>query len=120
MLCALLILINYNSLLMHVALFTEVKYNSNNACIYSPWLKSAIYWLINHCMDCPRTELTSYGRQFYFHDVICHIQPCNIDHRRHSVVYTTNGRSTFVKIRISVQTRVTRNSYALFEMAESV
>ena len=36
--------------------------------------------------------MTSFVRQFDFHDVIYHIQPCNVENRRHNV-FTTIGRS---------------------------
>ena len=48
---------------------------------YSQWLNLVIYWLINHCTDWAQTDLMSFGCQFDFHDVICHVQPCNVDKR---------------------------------------
>ena len=41
-------------------------YNSNTPRLYSQWLNSVIYWLINHCTDRARTGVTSSGRQFEF------------------------------------------------------
>ena len=37
-----------------------------------------------------RTCVTSFGRQFDFYDVICHLQPCSIDIRWRNVDLTTN------------------------------
>ena len=48
------------------------KYHSNTPRLYSQWLNSVIYWLINHCTDWARTNVTSFCRQFDFHDVIYH------------------------------------------------
>ena len=90
-----------------------------------------IHRLINHCTDWAWTGVTSFGRQFDFHDVIYHIQPCNIDNRWHNIVFTTNGRyKTYIKttcfsqhksyLCVSVQTRVTGNSITLLKMAESL
>ena len=61
-------------------------FNSNTPRLYSQWLNSVIYWLINHCTDWARTGVTSFGRQFDFHDVIYH-------NRRRNVYFTTSGRS---------------------------
>ena len=56
-------------------------------------------------------HMMSFCRQFGFHDVIYHIQPSNVDYRRRNVVFTSNGLfKTYVKIPISVQTRVAGNS----------
>ena len=55
---------------------------SNTPRLYSQWLNSVIYWLINHCTDWARTNVTSSSRQFDFHDVIYH-------KRRRNVVFTT-------------------------------
>ena len=63
--------------------------NSNTPRLYSQWLNSVIYWLINHCTDWARTSVTSFGCQFEFHDVIYHIPHCNADNRRCNVVFTT-------------------------------
>ena len=60
--------------------------NSNTPRLYSQWLNLVIYWLINHCTDWARTGVTSFGRQFDFHDVIYH-------NRRRNVNFTTIGRS---------------------------
>ena len=43
---------------------------SNTPHLYSQWLNSVIYWLINHCTDSAQTGVTSFGRQFDFHDII--------------------------------------------------
>ena len=59
---------------------------SNTPRLYSQWLNSVIYWLINHCMDWARTGVKSFGRQFDFHDVIYH-------NRRLNVNFTTIGCS---------------------------
>ena len=48
--------------------------HSNTPRLYSQWLNSVIYWLIYHCTDWARTGVTSFGRQFDFHDVICQIR----------------------------------------------
>ena len=40
-----------------------------------------------------REWVTSFGHQFDFHDVIGHVQPCNVDNRRGNVVCTNNGHS---------------------------
>ena len=61
--------------------------------LYSQWLNSVNYWLINHCMDLAWTGVTSFGLQFDFHDFIYRIRHCNIDNRRLNVVFTTIGRS---------------------------
>ena len=39
---------------------------SNTPWLYSQWLNSVIYWLINNCMDWAQTGVTSFGRQFNF------------------------------------------------------
>ena len=57
---------------------TVSKRHSNTPRLYCQWLNSEIYWLINHCMDWAWTGVTSFGRQFYFHDVIYHIRHCNV------------------------------------------
>ena len=59
---------------------------SNTPRLYSQWLNSVIYWLINHCTDWARTNVTSFSRQFDFHDVIYH-------NRRRNVVFTTTWHS---------------------------
>ena len=69
-----------------------VNFDSNTPRLYSQWLNSVIYWLINHCTDWARTGVTSFGRQFDFHDVIYHKRHCNVDNRRCSVVFTTTRR----------------------------
>ena len=38
--------------------------NSNTPRLYSQWLNSVIYWLINHCTHWARTGVTSFGRHF--------------------------------------------------------
>ena len=63
--------------------------HSNTPRLYSQWLNSVICWLINHCTAWARTSMTSFGRQFKFHDVIYHKPHCNVDNRRHNVVFTT-------------------------------
>ena len=37
--------------------------------------------------------MSLFGRQFDFHDVIYHVQPCNVDNRQHNIVFTTGGHS---------------------------
>ena len=66
------------------------------------------------------TDMTSFGRQFDFHDAIYHIQHCNVDNRQCNVVFTTIGRSKRSKILVSVLTRVAGNSDSLFKMVESL
>ena len=61
-----------------------LKFDSNTPRLYSQWLNSVIYWLINHCTDWARTCVTLFGRQFDFHDVIYH-------NRRRNVNFTTIG-----------------------------
>ena len=51
--------------------------------------------------------MTSCSRQFDFHGVIYHDKPCNVDNRRPNV---RSNRTLYVKIGVSVQTRVTGNS----------
>ena len=44
--------------------------------------------------------MSSFGRQFDYHDAIYQVQPCYVDNRRRNVDFTTNGLSktyTFVK-----------------------
>ena len=65
------------------------KANSNTPRLYSQWLNSVINWLINYCKDWARTGVTSFGRQFDFHDIIYHKRNCNVDNRRRNVVFTT-------------------------------
>ena len=48
----------------------EKKWNSNTPRLYSQRLNLVIYWLINHFTDWARIGVTSFGRQFEFHDVI--------------------------------------------------
>ena len=73
----------------------EITTNSNTSRLYSQWLNSVIYWLINHCTDWFRTGVTSFGRQFEFHDVIYHKRHCNVENRRHNVVFTSTWRSKY-------------------------
>ena len=61
--------------------------DSNTDRLYSQWFNSVIYWLINHCMDWERIGVTSIGLQVDLHDVVYHIQPCNVDKRRYNVVF---------------------------------
>ena len=56
----------------------DVKRNSNTPPLYSQWLNSVIYWLINHCTDWSRTDVTSFSCQFDFYDVIYHNRRCNV------------------------------------------
>ena len=63
-------------------LFFKDGLYSNTPRLYSQWLNSVIYWLINHCTDWARTNVTSFSCQFDFHEVIYH-------NRRHNVVFTT-------------------------------
>ena len=58
--------------------------------------------------------VTSYGRQLDFHDAIYQIQPCNIDNRH----VTSFLQLTYLKICISVRTRVMGNSNCLFKGEE--
>ena len=67
----------------------EKKWNSNTPRLYSQWLNSVIYWLINHCTDWALIGVTSFGRQFKFHDVIYHIRHCDVDNRQCNVVFIT-------------------------------
>ena len=53
---------------------------------------SGFYYLINYCTDWARTGVMLFCRLFDFHDVIYHIQYCNVDNRRSCVVLTINGR----------------------------
>ena len=65
--------------------------------------------------------MTSFGRQFDFYDVIYHIRPCKVDNRQRNVgFYYYRAFKTYVKIHVSVQTRVKGNSNSLFKMAESL
>ena len=66
--------------------FYLFKSYSNTPRLYSHRLNSVIYWLINNCMDWARTDVTSFGRQLDFHDVIYPIQHCNDDNRRRNIV----------------------------------
>ena len=45
---------------------TNAKPYSNTPRLYSQWLNSVIYWLINHCMDRAQAGVTSFGPQFEF------------------------------------------------------
>ena len=38
-------------------------------------------------------SFTSFGRLFYFHEIIYDIQPCSIDNRWCNIVFITNGSS---------------------------
>ena len=49
--------------------------------LYSQWLNPVIYSLIKHYKDWTQIGVTSIGRMFDFHDVIYHIQLCNVDNR---------------------------------------
>ena len=49
-----------------------LKIHFNTPCLNGQWLNSVIYWLIDHCTDWARKRVTSFGRQFDFHDVIYH------------------------------------------------
>ena len=42
--------------------------------------------------------MTSFGRQFDFHDVIYHIRHCNVDNRWRNAVFTSIGRSKLLTI----------------------
>ena len=66
---------------------------SNTPRLYSQWLNSVIYWLINYCTDWARTGITLFGRQFDLHDVIYRKRHCNVDNRQRNVVFTTTLRS---------------------------
>ena len=92
---------------------TDQINNSSTPRLYSQWLNSVIYWLINHCSDWVQTNVTSFSRQYDFHDVIYH-------NRRRNVVHNYLTFIMYVKIRVSVQTRVAGNSDSLFKMAESL
>ena len=67
---------------------------SNTPRLYSQWFNSVIYWLINHGTHWARTGVTSFSRQFDFHDVIYHIRHCNVDNRRqaHRDCFNLNNR----------------------------
>ena len=67
--------------------------DSNTGRLYSQWINSVIYWLINHCSELARSSVTSFDRQFEFHDVIYHIEPYNVGNRRRNVDFTANGQS---------------------------
>ena len=64
----------------------RVIYDSNTPRLFSQWLISLIYWLINHCTDWAQTNVTSFSRQFNFHDVIYH-------NKRRNIIFTTTWRS---------------------------
>ena len=64
--------------------------------------------------------MTSFGRQFDFHDVIYHIQHCNVDNRRRNVVLTIMDFENVRKMCVTVQTRFAGNSNDLIKMAESL
>ena len=51
--------------------------------------------------------MTSIGRQFDFHDIIYHKRHCNVGNRSFYNYWTFK---TYLKIRVSVQTRVAGNS----------
>ena len=70
-----------------------LKSYSNKSRIYSQWLNSVIYWLINHFMNWEPTGVTSFDHQSDFHGIIYHIQHCKVDNRQHNIVFTTIGRS---------------------------
>ena len=73
---------------------------SNTPRLYSQWLNSVIYWLINHCTDWARTGVMSFVCQFDFHDIIYPKRHCNVDNRRRNVVFTTVGRSKKTRYRL--------------------
>ena len=50
--------------LKHLA--QNVILNSNTPRLYSQWLNSVIYWLINHSTDWARTGVTSFGNSLNF------------------------------------------------------
>ena len=82
-----------------IAILTLIAY----IAIISQWLNSVIYWLINHCM----TGVMSFGNQFDFHDVIYHIEPCNIDNTQCNANFTIsfphNSRgATFTHVNCTV------------------
>ena len=58
--------------------WTYIVDNSNTSCLYSQWLNSMIYWLINNCTDWAQIGVTSFGHQFELHNIIYQIQPCSI------------------------------------------
>ena len=70
-----------------------LKNDSNTPLLYSLRLNSVIYWLINHCTDWTQTAVMLFSPQLIFHDIIYHIQQCNIDNRMLNVVFTTIRRS---------------------------
>ena len=86
--------------------------NSNTSRLYSQWLNSVIYWLINHC---------TYWRDF--------IQPpvwflmtsyiMYIILRRRYVVFTTTGVKNVRKNTCFSRKKNVGNFNALFKMAES-
>ena len=62
--------------------------------------------------------MTSLGCQFDFHDVILHVQHCNVNNRRVTSVLQLMDIQTINKITRFSQTRVNGNSKVLFKMAE--
>ena len=71
------------------------------------------------CVKCACSELklARYGRGV-FEYFIYHIQPLNVDNRHR--FYNLCTLKTYAKIRVSIQTRLRRNSSALFKMVESL
>ena len=69
------------------------KPDSNTPHLYSQWLNSVIYWLIDHCTDRTRTGVTSFDRQFEFSWRHLSHRHCYVDYRRCNVAFTTAWRS---------------------------
>ena len=66
----------------------QIIWYSNTPRLYSQWLNSVIYWLINHCTDRPdviRAQILFSWRHLS-------LRHCNVDNKRHTVVFTTNWR----------------------------
>ena len=47
-----------------IILITQFINHSNTARLYSQWLNSVVKFLINHCTDWARADVTSFVRQF--------------------------------------------------------
>ena len=96
-----------------------IKIDFKTPRLYSQWLNSVIYRLINHCTDWTGAGVTSFGRQFDFLDVYL-IRHCNVDIRRRNVILQLLDVQNVRKNTCYSLNKGCWNSESLFKMAESL
>ena len=63
---------------------------SNTDRLYSQWINSVIYWIINHCTDWAQPDMMSFRCQFDIHEVTYHIYS--------RVMFTIDSITSFLQI----------------------